>query len=141
MANLTQDQAAESIGKVSNSVILPVASGARIFQGAFVSQIAGDAVTSTSTNAGPAIGIASHQADNRKGLCDAIRIETDCIVVADNATGNDAVTAALALGSTLYLIDDHTVADNDAGATRQSAGAFYGLEPNGRVRVFVSPRI
>lgn len=55
-----------------------------------------------------------------------------------NAISGDAVTAAN-IGSVAYVLDDQTVANNDAANTRPALGRIWQLNPNFTPQVLVEP--
>lgn len=142
MANATSDLAYETIGAGGRDFNEPVDGGTQIFAGTMVSQLdATSMLVPTSTAlSGPCCGVATHGIDNTAGADDDKR----CLILSDrtftfaNGTAGNACSEATPLGAPVYAFDDHTVYDNDGGGTLQRAGYFAGMEPDGRVRVFVT---
>jgi hypothetical protein len=116
--------------------------GTATYEGGLISQLTatGMLVPTSTSGAGPAIGVATHDQDNTAGSDGALRltVETDRIFIFANGTSTDACSEATLIGSPVYAFDDHTVYDNDASGTLAVAGLFMGMEPDGTVRVYVS---
>lgn len=144
MANTTTNLIVNTIGKEGREVHIPVKAATHIFEGSMVAQAtgAGTAVPGSTAASGQCVGVATHEADNSSGAAGDKRValETDRIFEFDNGGGADACSEATDLFLQLYMIDDHTVADNDGGATRQKAGLFMGMSENGKVRVYIGMR-
>lgn len=142
MSNATTSIAIKSVGKGPRELELPVDGGSHIYGGTLVSQLSTGMLVPTSTStAGPAIGVAVHEQDNTSGSDSdkRCRVLTDGVFVFANGTSTDACSEATALGSPVFAGDDHTVFDNDNSATLKRAGYFMGMEPDGGVRVLVLP--
>ncbi len=144
MANTTENLIVNSIGKEGREVHLPVAASTHIYEGTFIAQStgAGTAVPGSTASSGQAVAVSTHEVDNSAGIAGAKRVacETDRVFEFANGAGGDACSEATDLFAQLYMIDDHTVADNDGGASRQKAGLFMGMSENGKVRVYVGMR-
>ena len=142
MANSTASRIRAPYGKGGRDVICPVAAATRLYEGTLVAQATatGGLQPFTAAGGGACIGMVTHDQDNTAGILGALRanVEYDRIFVVDNATAGDACSEALLIGAPLYGLDDHTVANNSATNTRQFAGTFAGMEPDGRVRLLVS---
>jgi hypothetical protein len=95
--------------------------------------------------AGVAVGVAQHAADlTAAGTADGdkrVRIETKRMFAFTNGAGGDAFSEASLIGSLVYGSDDHTVADNSNSLARKPVGFFYGMETDGKVRVYVDPAL
>lgn len=145
MANLDSNIDIDPIGPKFREINTPVDGGAHLFRGGLVSQLTatGMLCQGGTASSGPAVGVAGHEQDNSAGADAAERcmIQTDGIFVFPNAAGGDACSEATTLYSVVYMYDDHTIADNSAGSTRQPAGLFMGMEEDGRVRVYVGWRL
>lgn len=141
MSNATSNLAPAPYGKGGRDVVLPVDGGAHIYAGTLVSQLSATSmlVPGSTALSGAAIGVAAHEADNTSGADGALRcrVMTDQVFLFPNGAGGDACSEATAMFSVVYMADDHTVYDNDAVGTLKPAGRFVGMEPDGRVRVFV----
>lgn len=143
MANTTENLTRFPYGKDGRSVNLPVDGGSHIYEGGLVSQLTatGMIVPTTTAGAGPAVGVAEHEADNSSGADDAKRVmvETDRVFQFTNATSGEACSEALPLFSVVYAKDDHTISSNSAGGTYPVAGLFMGMSdhPTPKVRVYV----
>lgn len=141
MANMTTNRDRYVIGKEGRDVHLPVAEATHLFAQTMVVQIAASGML---TNVGEAattaavIGVVQHEVDNT-GADGAKRaaVETDREFVFDN-DGTNAVSEATPFGTALYATDDHTVGTVNVGDALALAGTFHGMEPNGKVRVFIS---
>jgi len=148
MANYTSDSVIDTIGGPGPFCFdLPVDAGSKVFAGSLCSQLAatGCVVPYSTAAAGVAVGVAQHAADNTAaGAADGdkrVRVETKRMFALDNGAGGDAFSEASLIGSVVFGTDDHTVADNSAAATRKPVGFFYGMETDGKVRVFVDPAL
>ena len=142
MANATTNLAYEPIGSGGLMIRKGVDGGAHIYEGTLVSQLTatGMFVPGSTASSGRAIGVAMHESDNTGGSDgDTIaEVMSDRIFLFANGANSDAFSDASLIEASAYMIDDHTVADNDATGTRQIAGIFYGMDPSGKVRVKVS---
>lgn len=141
MSNSTANRVIYPYGKGARPVVLPIDGGAHIYAGTLVSQLTATAmlVPGSTASSGAAIGVASHEQDNTDGSDSDLRcaILTDGIFLFANGTGGDACSEATKMFSVVYMGDDHTIYDNSNGSTLQAAGRFCGMEPDGKVRVFV----
>lgn len=148
MANYTADAIIDTVGGPGPFCFdLPVDAGSKVYKGSLCTQLtATGAVVPYSTGAaGVAVGVAQHAADlTAAGTADGdkrVRIETKRMFAFDNGAGGDAFSEASLIGSVVFGTDDHTVADNSSAATRKPVGFFYGMETDGKVRVFVDPAL
>ncbi len=141
MSNSIVNLAVRPYGKGDRDVVLPVDGGAHIYAGTLVSQLSstGMLVPGSTASSGCAVGIADHEADNTSGSDGDIRckVRYGGIYLFANGTSTDACSEATLMYTVVYMGDDHTVFDNDAVGTLKPAGRFMGMEPDGRVRVFV----
>ncbi len=141
MANATTNLGTPVFGKEGFRAHLPVNGGSHIYGRTLVAQNAeGNLVPGSTASSGVAIGIAEHEADNSAGADGDKRcmVESDRVYGLLNGSGGDACSEATPQNSVVYMVDDHTVADNDSSGTRKAAGLFRGMEPDGRVRVLVN---
>lgn len=143
MANVTSDiNTAIKIGQDGRRFQVPVDGGSSVYKNTMVAQLVatGMLVPATTAGAGPAIGFATHGADNSAGADGAQRcvVETDCIVRLTNGSSTDAFSEASAIGAPVYAFDDHTGYDNDNSGTLQQCGTFQGMETDGKIRVKLS---
>jgi hypothetical protein len=142
MANATKDlKYPEAVGENGRDTILRVAANAVIWRGTFVAQLAatGGCVRGGTALSGPAIGVAAHGANNTGGAIGdkEITVADHRTFIFNNGLTTDAFSAASLIGAPAYILDDNTVADNDGSATLFLGGFFRGMEPDGRVRVYV----
>lgn len=142
MSNATADiNSAIKVGQDGRRINLPVDGGSTIYKNTLVAQLqaTGMVVAATTAGAGPAIGFATHGVVN-SGADGAERlvVETDCVVRLTNGATTDAFSEASILGSPVYLLDDHTGADNDNSGTLQQGGTFDGIDTDGKIRVRLS---
>lgn len=143
MANATANRDRYVIGKEGRDVHLPVAAGAHLYAQTMVVQVVagGYAGLSPVGTAGSSVvvGVIQHEVDNTTGAAGIKRaaVECDREFVFDNDVTNPA-SEALFQGTALYAIDDHTVGTSSLTGTLRFAGTFHGMEPNGKVRVFIS---
>lgn len=135
MANTTVNLIREPVGAEGKTIHVAVGASA-IKEGILVAQLDADAtlVPGSTALSGDAIGVSTHEAA-ALGRC---AVETDRQYLFANATGGDACSAATPIGWTVYMSDDHTIADNSASGTRLKAGMFMGMQ-DGKVKVWVSP--
>lgn len=127
-------------GQPGRLVNLPVDGGSHIYAGTLVSQLStGMVVPGSTATSGAAIGIAQHEQDNSSGSDGdkRVMVEFSRIWEFDNGSGGDACSEATPMFATVYMGDDHTIFDNDNGATLKPAGRFMGMSEDGKVRVFV----
>lgn len=144
MANATANLPRFPYGKEGRSILRDVDAGTHIYAGTMLAELnaTGKLVPGTTAGSGPCVGVSEHEVDASADTTDGTHramFDTDCVYCFANGQGTDAVSETTAIGSPLYMVDDHTVADNDATGTRQLAGLFRGMEPDGKVRVFISP--
>lgn len=140
MSNSSVNLALFPYGLGGRKVLLPVDGGSHIYAGTLVSQLGtGMLVPGSTANSGPAIGVATHEVDNTDGSDGDLRCEVlyGQIFCFANGTNTDACSEATTMFAVVYMGDDHTIYDNDGSATLKPAGRFMGLEPDGKVRVFV----
>jgi len=135
MANTTVNLIREPVGAEGKTIYVAVGASA-IKEGIMVAQLDADAklVPGSTALSGDCIGVSTHAAA-ALGRC---AVETDRQYLFANATGGDACSAATPIGWTVYMSDDHTIADNSASGTRFKAGIFMGMQDS-RVKVWVSP--
>ena len=142
MANASVNLAYEPVGSGGIEIRKSVDGGSHIYEGTLVSQLTatGMCVPGSTASSGRAIGVAMHESDNSAGSDGdtILAMMSDRIFLFANGTSTDAFSDASLIGATAYMIDDHTVADNDSSASRQIAGIFYGMDPSGKVRVKVA---
>lgn len=141
MANATTDRVIEMIGTAGRKYELPVAATTTLYKGTLASVLTatGDVVASTTASSEPSFGVIQHGVDNSAGVSNDKRVivESDCIAIMVNDTSNPVSEANL-IGCPLYATDDHTVSDTNTGAD-PLAGYFAGLEPDSRVKIYLSP--
>lgn len=142
MGNATDNLQLYPVGKEGRQGNLGVDGGTHIFEGTLIAQLiaTGMAVPYSTASSSRCVGVSQHEADNTSGSDGdvEIQIETDRVFAFAN-DGSDAFDAAHILGAIVYGSDDHTVADSSNSGARQPVGFFMGMEPNGKVRVFVHP--
>jgi hypothetical protein len=148
MANLLSDQMPDTVGGPGPFHFdLPLDAGSKVFKGSLCSQLTatGCVVPYSTAAAGVVVGVADHAADlTAAGTADGdkrVRIQTKRMFAFTNGAGGDAFSEASLIGSVVFGTDDNTVADNSAAATRKPVGFFYGMEADGKVRVFVDPSL
>lgn len=140
MTNADTNLVVYPYGLGGRNVVLPVDGGSHIYAGTLVAQLGtGMLVPASTATAGPAIGVATHEVDNTDGSDGDLRctVAYGAIFIFNNGTNTDACSEATTFSAIVYCGDDHTIFDNDGSATLRPAGRFMGLEPDGRVRVFV----
>jgi hypothetical protein len=143
MANITAPIDLDGIGQDGRRFHVPVDGGATIYEGGLVSQLTatGMLVPTSTAASGPAIGKATHNADNATGADGAIRclVETDRIYRITNGTAGAAFSDASLIGAPVWASDDNTAAAVNTGGALPLCGTFQGMEADGKVRVLVSP--
>jgi len=143
MSNSTANRTIFPYDKGGRNINLPIDGGTHIYKGTMVAQLTATSmlVAGSTAASGHCVGVASHEQDNSSGADGALRctVETDSIFLFANGSGANACSEATPLGAAVYMFDDHTVYDNSDGDTLQRAGYFAGMEPDGKVRVFVTP--
>jgi len=138
---------------VVNRVLKPYGKGARpvtmplgayhFFAGNLVSQLAaspGSLCPAGTALSGAAIGVMTHEQDNSGGSAGDLRGQmlTDGIFIFQNSSG-DPCAETTAFGALVYCENDYIVSKTNGGA-QFAAGYFVGMEPDGNVRVYISPR-
>ena len=144
MANTLVSLEILRVGPEGHHVHHPVDGGSRIFPGSMVASLnaTGQMVAGTTAASGRCVGIACHDIDATlvaDGVCQ-LKFETNRDFLLTNGLTTDAFSDASQPGSSAWMIDDNSVADNDGGATRQLAGIFLGMDPSGKVRIHISPQ-
>lgn len=143
MSNSTDNLTIFPYGKGGRNISLPIDGGTHIYEGTMVAQLTatGMLVAGSTAASGKCIGVATHEQDNSSGADSALRctVRTDEVFLFANGTSTNACSEATPLGSAVYMFDDHTIYDNSAGDTLKMAGYFAGMEPDGKVRVFITP--
>lgn len=139
MTNSTGDIPLGGIGQDGRRFHWPVKTSTTIYAGNMVAQQLSDGLLMPATGAGtgPAIGKATHTVSSASAG-QRLVVETDRIYTFANGTSTDAFSEASLLGAPAYAFDDHTVYDNDAAGTLQQCGTFQGMEPDGKVRVYMT---
>lgn len=146
MSNATDNLIREPIGGGGPlQFAVPVDGGAHVFEGTLVSQLTatGMLVPYSTASSGVAVGVSQHEADNTGGADGAKRciVESRRVYAFANAGGGDAFSEASLIGSLVYGVDDHTLADNSSSGTRKPVGFFYGMESDGKVRALIDPAL
>lgn len=146
MANSTANLVREPIGGPGPfNFDLPVAASTRIYEGILVSQLTatGGLVPYSTASSGVCVGVSQHEADNTGGSLGAKRcvVESKRLYAFKNGTSTDAFSEATLIGTVVFGVDDNTVADNSNGGTRKAVGFFFGMESDGKVRVFIDPTL
>ncbi len=146
MANYTEDAVIETVGGPGPFCFdLPVDAGSKVFAGSLCTQLTatGMVVPYSTAAAGVVVGVAQHASDNSAaGTSDGdarVRIESRRMFAFANGAGGDAFSEASLIGAVVYGTDDHTVADNSNSLARKAVGFFFGMESDGKVRVWVDP--
>ncbi len=141
MTNSILNLAVFPYGQGGREVVLPVDGGAHIYAGTLVAQLSGTGmlVPGSTASTGSAVGVALMECDNTDGSDGDLRCKVAYgqIFLFANGLTTDACSEATLMGTPVYMGDDHTVFDNSAGGTLKAAGRFLGMEPDGKVRVYV----
>ncbi len=107
----------------------PVAAGAVIYAGALVALNAAGYLVPGSTATGLiARGVAQESADNSAGADGAISVP---VMSGAFRMANDGSVGRADIGGTAYIVDDQTVANNDATGTRSAAGTIKDVDSAG----------
>jgi hypothetical protein len=140
MSNLSADVNGElGIGPDGRRFHLPVKASTTIYKGGLVSiGSTGYLVPTTTSGAGPCVGVAAFGAVGTTDGAVRCMIETDRVYLLTNGTSGDAFADTTALYSDVFAIDDNSVAKVNDG-TRVKAGIFMGMEASGLVRVLITP--
>jgi len=142
MSNTSVNLDPKPVGKDGRIYHLPVDGGSHIYKGTMVAQLStGMLVPGSTASSGNCIGVAQHEQNNTGSDADKYCVvETERVYIfANSSDSGDACSAATLIGAPVYMLDDHTVQDNDEGGTLKRAGYFMGMEPDGGVRVLVLP--
>jgi len=130
MAALTADRSTLRIDGVFRS--LPVEAGKLVFAGALAMiNAAGNVVPGTSALGLTAVGRAEARADNTLGGAGSINVQVRRGVFCfNNSTGADAISNAN-IGTTVYAVDDQTVALTNGTNTRSPVGTVHHVDADG----------
>lgn len=142
MANATTNLIAVAIGGEGVQYHLPVAASTHIYRGTLLSQLtaSGAVVPYSTASTGVCVGVAASESNNTGSAGDTrVLVESRRIYSFANGAGGDAFSEASLIGALVYGSDDNTVADNSNSQARKAVGFFFGMEADGRVRVFVDP--
>lgn len=144
MANTNENLIIDALGGGAQCLFdLPVAASTHVYAGTLMSQLTatGGAVPYSTASTGVCVGVSQHEADNSSGLINAKRIlvESRRMYAFTNGGGGDAFADTDLIGALVYGTDDHTVAKTSNTQARQPVGFFYGMQADGKVRVFVDP--
>lgn len=114
---------------------LPVKANTVIYNGALVVVDAGYIAPARTAIGLKACGRAEQTVDNTGGAAGAktVRVARGAFA-ANNSAAGDAIAQA-DLYSTVYFVDDNTVAKTDGTGTRSAAGRFVGFDDTGRPMV------
>lgn len=112
--------------------VFPIAATEMIYRGALLVLNASGYVEPASVATGLVpVGVASEQVDNRLGANGDKSVETlRGIFPFRNSAGADEVLRT-DIGSTVYLVDDETVAKTDGTGTRSAAGKVWDVTSEG----------
>ncbi len=139
MSNATAALVLKPYGKGGRPVTLPVGVYA-IKGGTMVAQLAAGSYLcpGSTASSGPAVGVATHDQDNSAGSAADLRcaVLTDQVFVFANSVG-DPCAETTAFGAIVYMEDDHTISKTNGGS-QFAAGYFFGMEPDGNVRVYIA---
>lgn len=131
MTALTADRTTPK--RNAHRLSLPVAANAVIYAGALVCVNATGFATKGATSTTLKVaGVAQQRVDNTGAADGALRIEVEragAHLMANSAAG-DLVTLA-ALGTSVYIVDDQTVALTSGGSTRSVAGQVVDVDASG----------
>lgn len=109
-----------------------VKAATRIFRGAHVVlDASGFAVPASAATGLVSVGVANEEVDNRLGADGERTVETlRGIFPHKNSAAADAL-ARTDIGSTVYLVDDETVAKTDGTGTRSAGGKLFDVTAEG----------
>lgn len=109
----------------------PVAAATVIFAGSLVALEDGYLVPAKTATGLVVVGRAEQYVDNTDGAAGALTCEVmPGVYPWDNSLGDDLIAQA-DVGSTVYAVDDHTVAKTDGTNTRSAAGVLLGIDSDG----------
>ncbi len=121
--------------------IQPVGDGVTLFKGIMVAQDAADGgIERVKTAAAPpVVGVTLHGVQVAPVATGDLRVEIehDRVFIFNNDGGDPITEANTLLGAQIFADDDNTVSATNQAAANPVAGRFYGLEDDGRVRVFI----
>lgn len=109
---------------------LPVAAGAKIYQGALVMLSGGYATPGAVAVGGVGLGMAEDTYDNTGGAAGAINAEIRAGVFCFANSSTDPVGAAQ-IGQNCFIVDDQTVAATNGSNTRSVAGEVFNVDASG----------
>jgi len=111
---------------------VPVAANAVIQQGGQVQiNAAGFAVPATATAANITIGMAKASVNNTGGANGALTVDVDRGVFRFGNSAAADLIARTEISSTVYVVDDQTVAKTNSGGTRPAAGKCFDVDASG----------
>jgi hypothetical protein len=127
MTALTKDRnTPKRSGSVYND---PVAAAVNIFAGSMVVlNASGDAAPATTATGLVPRGVCQQQADNSAGIAGAITVDTQPGIY---RFANDGSVTRTDIGNQGYIVDDQTIANTDATATRSAAGLITDVDADG----------
>jgi hypothetical protein len=138
MANAETNLIRFPVGKEGREIHNRVAASTHIYEGTLISQLNSGLgmVPATTASSGAVVAVATHEADNSDGDLGDMKIvlETDRVFIFPNKSSGGCDDDTL-VGALVYCDDDHTIKETGTVA----AGYFMGMEPDGRVRVYVTP--
>ena len=109
---------------------IPVAAAAKIFQGGLAMLQGGFAAPGAVAVGCLALGMAEATVDNTGGAAGALSVDIDTGVFCFDNSATDPVTTAN-IGSTCYIVDDHTVGATNGTNTRSPAGEVFNVDASG----------
>ena len=136
MANLTKDRNTRRGGGDNRN--LPVKASTILYAGAVIElDSTGHCIQATAATGKNYVGVNSDRTVDNSGGADGD--ETVQVTRGewgfDNSAGGEALTVA-DIGSTCYLVDDHTVGKTDAGGTLSALGTVFDVR-DGQVYVTI----
>jgi hypothetical protein len=143
MTALAQERLTDFAGTVPSRGTYPVAASTKIFKGSIVClNASGNAIPGDDIAAGATItvGKASATIDNTSGAAGDVDVEVEFGVFGwENSGGAEEITAA-DIGTVVFVVDDQTVGETNAGATLIAAGICTEIR-DGQVFVWMGPHV
>jgi hypothetical protein len=143
MTALAQERLTDFAGVVPSRGTYPVAATTTIYKGSLVClDASGNAIPGDTIANGAviAVGKASATVDNSAGAAGDLDVEVEFGVFGwENSAAAEEITAA-DIGTIVFVVDDQTVGETNAGATLIAAGICTEIR-DGQVFVWMGPHV
>lgn len=140
MSNVTANQLKNTIGPAGTQFDLPIKASTHIYEGILCSQLTsgGMLVPYSTASSGVCVGVSQFEADNTAGSDGDLRMVVESRrMYAFLNDGTHTFAESSLIGAVAYGTNDVTVSTSSADG--KPVGFFYGMESDGKVRVFIDP--